>query len=115
MAKARCAFKPKRRTWPWRTPDLVGSSRRVPSAEQPQRHASTLRALLAEYLGMSADSLRYVQTDPLGGSASGQAVQHAAMSIISGYASTVLILGGDILQSAAGAPAAQRQMAGGYG
>ena len=66
---------------------------------------------LAEYLGMSADSLRYVQTDPLGGSASGQAVQHAAMSIISGYASTVLILGGDILQSAAGAPAAQRQMA----
>ena len=66
---------------------------------------------LAEYLGMSADRLRYVQTDPLGGSASGQAVHQAAMSIISGYASTVLILGGDILQSAAGAPEAQRQMA----
>ncbi|MEX1195461.1 MAG: thiolase family protein [Dehalococcoidia bacterium] len=68
---------------------------------------------VAEYIGMSADKLRFVQTDPLGGSASGQSIHHAVMSIISGYASVVVVCGGDVLRSASGASSqgAQNQMA----
>lgn len=57
---------------------------------------------VAEYIGMSADKLRFVQTDPLGGAASGQSIHHAVMSIISGYASVVVVSGGDVLRSASG-------------
>lgn len=66
---------------------------------------------LAEYLGMSADSLRFVLTDALGGAASGQSVHHAAMSILAGYASKVLVVGGDALRSASVGATPQERMA----
>ncbi|MGE0538648.1 MAG: thiolase family protein [Dehalococcoidia bacterium] len=66
---------------------------------------------VAEYLGMSAESLRYVLTDALGGAASGQSIHNAAMSILSGYATNVLVVGGDALRSASIAASPQERMA----